>query len=163
MSDRETDGIRRVSAELDALPLETRRFVSVYAYVLARVARTDPGFSVAEREFMERAVVEAGRLTEAQAALVVQSARSIGSLYGATEDYVVTREFARVATREQCEALLRTGFAVSAADDHVSASEVAELNEIGAELGFAADEVEAIRRDAFEQLGRTADGDDEED
>ncbi len=153
MSDSETDGIRRITSELDALPLDARRFVSVYAYVLARVARTDPGFSDAERELMEGAVVAVGGLSEPQAAMVVQGALSMGSLYGATEDYVVTREFARVATREQCEALLRTGIAVSAADDHVTHSEVAEINEIGAELGFDAQEVDAIRRDAMEQLG----------
>ncbi len=153
MSDSETDGLRRISGELDALPLETRRFATVYAYVLARVARTDPGLGDAEREFMERAVVEAGQLSGPQAALVVQGALSMGSLYGATEDYVVTREFARVATREQCEALLRTGFAVSAADDRVTSSEIAELNEIGAELGFDPAEVDTIRRDAFRQLG----------
>ncbi len=158
MSDSDTEGIRRISSELDALPLEARRFVSVYAYVLARVARTDPGFSDAERVFMEQAVVEVGQLSGPQAALVVQSALGFGALYGATEDYVVTREFARVATREQCEALLQTGFAVSAADDHVSQSEVAELNEIGAELGLDPDEVEAIRRTALERLGRPPDG-----
>lgn len=160
MNESESDGIRRISSELDALPLETRRFASAFAYVLARVARTDPGLGDAERELMERAVVETGRLSGPQAALVVQSALSIGSLYGATEDYVVTREFARVATREQCAALLRTGFTLSAADDRVTHSEMAELNEIGAELGFDADEVEAIRRDAFDRLGHHSSSED---
>ena len=163
MGDSEGDRIRRVSSELEALPIETRRFVSVYAYVLARVVRTDPGFSDAERLFLEQAVVEAGGLSGAQAALVVQTAHSMGSLYGATEDYVLTREFARVATVEQCEALLRTGFAVSAADDHVSHSELAELMEIGAELGFGAAEVDAMRRESMAQLGRSYSGADDTD
>jgi hypothetical protein len=83
----------------------------------------------------------------------------MGALYGATEDYVVTREFARVATREQCESLLRTGFAVSAADDNISASEIAELNEIGAELGLSSDEVDAVRRDALATFGGVIDTD----
>ncbi len=158
MSDSESERIRRVSGELDALPVETRRFVSVYAYVLARVVRTDPGFSDAERLAVEGAVIEAAGLSEGQAALIVQTAHSMGSLYGATEDYVLTREFARVATRAQCEALLRTGFAVSAADDYVSQSELSEIREIGAELGFGAEEVEAIRREALAQLGLTSEG-----
>lgn len=149
MSDSESDGIRRISGELDALPVETRRFISVYAYVLARVARTDPGLTDAERGFMERAVIEAGGLSEAQAALVVQVAHSMGSLYGATEDYVFTREFARVSTPEQCEALLRTAFAVSAADGHVSGSELAELSEIAAELGIGPSTAEAIRAEVI--------------
>ncbi len=161
MGDSERDRIRRVSSELDALPIETRRFVSVYAYVLARVIRTDPGFSEAERLFLEHAVVEAGGLSDAQAALVVQTAHSMGSLYGATEDYVLTREFARVSTTEQCRALLRTGFAMSAADGHVSASELAELSEIGVELGFGPDEVDAIRRESLTELGLSYDGKDE--
>ena len=158
MSDSEGDRIRRVSHELDELPEETRRFVAVYAYVLGRVVRTDPGFTAAERVFLERAVTEAGGLSGAQAALVVQTAHSVGSLYGATEDYVLTREFARVATLDQCRALLRTGFAISAADGRVTESELAELSEIGVELGFSADEVEAIRRDSLALLGLSYDG-----
>lgn len=149
MSDSESDRIRQVSSELDALSIETRRFVSTYAYVLARVARIDPGLSVAERGLMERAIIEAAGVSEAQAALVVQIAHSLGSLFGATEDYVMTREFARSATREQCEALLRAGFAVSAADQAITDSERAELNEIGVELGFSNDEIEAIEYDSL--------------
>jgi tellurite resistance protein len=152
MSDPGSDGIRRVSSELEALPFETRRFVSVYAYVLARVARIDPGLSDPEREFMERAVRQAGELSEEQAALVVQVAHSMGSLYGATEDYVVTREYASLATAAQCEALLRTAFAVSAADGHVSESELAELREIGVELGLEPATVEAIAAELIASL-----------
>lgn len=151
MSEGETERIRRISGELDALPGDARKFISGYAYVLARVARTDPGFTAAERETMERAVIQFGGLTEPQAALVVQVARSLGLLYGATEDYVITREFARIASREQCEALLQTGFVVSAADDNVSGTELAELREIGVELGLGPDDVDAIRRRSLER------------
>lgn len=159
MSEGETERIRGISSELDALPGDSRRFISGYAYVLARVARTDPGFSDAERETMERAVIEVGGLTEPQAALVVQVARSLGLLYGATEDYVITREFARVASPEQREALLRTGFVVSAADDNVSGTEVAELNEIGAELGLTSAEVDRVRGESLLRLTSYQDGD----
>jgi tellurite resistance protein len=160
MSDPGSDGIRRVSSELEALPFETRRFVSVYAYVLARVARIDPGITDAERDFMERAVSEVGELSGEQAALVVQIARSVGSLYGATEDYVVTREFASLATSAQCQALLRTAFAVSAADGHVSESELAELQEIGMELGMEVATVEAIAAEPIAGLGSERSADD---
>ena len=159
MTEEDSADIRGIAAELAAVPTETRRFVSGFAYVLARVARTDAGFSDAERASMERAIIEIGQLSEAQAALVVEATRSMGLLYGATEDYVITREFARVATREQCEALLRTGFSVSAADDHVSGSELAELSEIGAELGFTPEEVEAIRGELLARLEANASND----
>jgi hypothetical protein len=73
-------------------------------------------------------------------------------LYGATDDYVVTREFANSTTREQREDLLRTAFAVGAVDDSITASESAELNEVGKELGFRADEVDRIRVEFSDQL-----------
>jgi hypothetical protein len=96
--------------------------------------------------------VEVGQLTEAQAVLVVEMARNMAVLYGATDDYVVTREFANTATREQRENLLRTAFAVGAADDTITAAEVAELNQIGKELGFRSDEVDGIRDEFRDQL-----------
>lgn len=153
MSEQESEGIRRVTAELDALPLQARRFISVYAYVLARVARIEPGLSDGERELMERAVIEVGQLTESQAALIVQVAHSMGTLFGATEDYTVTREFAAMASPEQCQALLRTAYAVSGADGQVSDSELAELSEIGAELGLAPELVDDIERAFLADLG----------
>ena len=81
-------------------------------------------------------VVDVGHLSEAQAVLVVEMARNMNELYGATDDYVVTREFANLATRAQREDLLRTAFAVGAADHSITAPEVAELNEVGKELGL---------------------------
>lgn len=149
---RETESIRRIASEIEALPLEQRRFVAGFAYVLARAAHADLDISPVELELMERAVVEVGHLTEAQAVLVVEMARNTSELYGATDDYVVTREWAATATREQREDLLRTAFAVGAADDSISAAESAELNEIGKELGFRSDEVDAIRNEFRDQL-----------
>ena len=65
---------------------------------------------------------------------------------------MVTRQFAQNSTREQRETLLRTAFAVGAADDTITAAEVAELNQIGKELRFRADEVDAIRDEFRDQL-----------
>ena len=148
----ETESIRRIATQIEKLPLEERRFVAGFAYVLARVAHADLAVDADELAFMEQAVTEVGHLTPAQAVLVVEMARNMSDLYGATEDYVVTREFARAATREQCEDLLRTAFAVGAVDHSITAAESAELNEVGKELGFRADEVDAIRDEFREQL-----------
>jgi tellurite resistance protein len=101
---------------------------------------------------MEHAVVEVGHLSEAQAVLVVEMARNMAELYGATDDFVVTRRFTEISTSEQREDLLRTAFAVGAADDTISAAESAELNEIGKELGFRSDQVDAIRDEFRDQL-----------
>ena len=148
----DTESIRRISAELEALPLEARRFIAGYAYVLARVAHADLEVSEPELAFMEHAVVEVGHLSEAQAVLVVEMARNMNEIYGATDDYVVTREFAQHATVEQREDLLRTAFAMGAADHSITAPESAELNEVGKELGFRADEVDTIRVEFSDQL-----------
>jgi len=146
------ESIRRISGEVEALPLDQRRFIAGFAYVLARAAHADLDVSEAELEYMEKAVVEVGHLSEPQAVLVVEMARNMTELYGATDDFVVTREFANNSTREQREDLLRTAFAVGAADDSISAAESAELNEIGKELGFRADEVDAVRYEFRDQL-----------
>jgi tellurite resistance protein len=151
-SGAESESIRRISGELGALPLEERRYVAGFAYVLARAAHADLHISSVELAYMEQAVVKVGGLTEGQAVLVVEMARNMAELYGPTDDYVVTREWARTATRQQREDLLRTAFAVGAADDSITAAEVAELNEIGKELGFPAEAVDAIRNEFKDQL-----------
>jgi len=149
---RDTESVRRISAELEALPMEQRRYVAGFAYVLARVAHADLEVSDVELGYMEQAVVQVGHLSQAQAVLVVEMARNMNELYGATDDYVVTRDFSTIASREQREDLLRTAFAVGAADDSITAAEVAELNEVGKELGFRSDEVDSLRNEFRDQL-----------
>jgi tellurite resistance protein len=151
-STAETQTIRRIAAQLEALAIEDRRFVAGFAYVLGRAAHADLRFSDEEVAFMERTVRDVGHLTEAQAVLVVEIARSQEELYGATEDYLVTREFARLATAEQRLDALRTAFAVGAADGSISAEESAELNQIGKELGFTSEEIDRIRAEFADQL-----------
>jgi tellurite resistance protein len=148
----ESESIRRIASEMEALPIDERRYIASFAYVLARAAHADLEISRAELDYIEQAVVEVGRLRSAQAVLVVEMARNMAELYGATDDYVVTRQFAENSTREQRETLLRTAFAVGAADDTITAAEVAELNEIGKELGFRADEIDGIRNEFRDQL-----------
>jgi tellurite resistance protein len=148
----DAESIRRIAGELEAMPVEQRRFIAGFAYVLARAAHADLEISRAELDYMERAVVDIGGVDGAHAVLVVEMARNMAELYGATDDYVVTRAFAENSTREQRENLLRTAFAVGAADDTITAPEVAELNEIGKELGFLSAEVDAIRDEFRDQL-----------
>ena len=148
----DAESIRRIAGELDALPVEERRYIAGFAYVLARAAHADLEINQAELDHMEKAVIEVGRLRSAQAVLVVEMARNMAELYGATDDYVVTRAFAENSTRDQRENLLRTAFAVGAADDTITAAESAELNQIGKELGFRADEVDAIRDEFRDKL-----------
>ena len=152
------DDLRRVSSEIESLPPEELRFLAGYSYVLARVALADHDVNEAELISMERALTVVGHLTEDQAVLVVQVARNMAVLYGATEDFVVTREFAASSTPEQREDLLRTAFAIGLADHELSTAETDELDEIGKELGFRSDEIDAIRAESRSHLLRMQGG-----
>lgn len=150
--DTDTETIRRIAAQLGELPIERRRFIAGFAYVLGRAAQADLTISPEEVSFIERTMMEVGGLPEAQAVLVVQIARTQAELHGATEDYLVTREFAAAAPLEERQRLLRFAYTVTASDDTITAEESAELNEIGKELGFTASEVDAVRVEFADQL-----------
>jgi uncharacterized tellurite resistance protein B-like protein len=141
----ETATVRRIVDALERQEPEAARYIARFAYVLGRVAQADREVSVEETRVMERIVMERGGLPEEQAILVVQIAKSQNVLFGATEDYLVTREFARTATREQKVALLDCCFAVSAADHDVSGEEEAALRQIASELGLEHAELIAAR------------------
>jgi uncharacterized tellurite resistance protein B-like protein len=133
----ETETVRRVVSALERLEPEAARHVARFAYVLGRVAGADRGVSPEETRIMERTVMERGGLTEEQAILVVQIAKSQHALFGGTEDYLVTREFASTATREQKLALLDCCMAVAAVDADVSGPEDDVVREIARELGLS--------------------------
>jgi len=137
--------VRRIAAELDRLPAETARYLAAFAYVLARVAHADLEIDEDETREMERIATSLADLSEAEAALVVQIAKSQAKLLGATENYVVTREFRKTATDGQRGQLLQCLYAVAAADGTISAEETTEIAAIGEELGFTRDEVNSLR------------------
>ena len=148
----ETATVRRIVSQLAALPPERRRYVAGFAYVLGRVANADLNVSPEEMALMEKTIMEVADLPEAQAVLIVEIARNQAELYGATEDYLVTRELARTASVHEREKLLRCCFAIGAADQSITAPESAELNEIGRELGFTDAEIRVVRNEFRDQL-----------
>ena len=133
-STAETESVRRITAALDEMEPERARFIAAFAYILSRVARSDQEISSEETRLMERIVAEQGHLPEEQAIIVVQMAKTQSLLFGGIEDYVVTREFNRTATKEQKLALLNCLFAVSAANRSISAQEDGALRQIAREL-----------------------------
>ena len=141
----ESATVRRIVDALERQDPETARFVARFAYVLGRVAYADQSASAVETRAIERIVMDRSRLPEAQAVLVVQIAKSQNLLFGGTEDYVVTREFARAATREQKLGLLDCCFAVSAADEDVSIEEDNVIRRIATELGLTHEDFIAAR------------------
>ena len=134
----ETDTVREIVRRLEALPPERARYVAAFAYVLARVAHADLAISEEETRRMERVLVERGHLPEAQAVLAVAIAKARAHADAGTEDFLVTREFKQLATREQCRELLDCLFAVSAADDSISGVEDDAIRRVASELDLVA-------------------------
>jgi uncharacterized tellurite resistance protein B-like protein len=130
----DTDTVRKIVSALDNLPVETARYVAALAAMLSRVARADFVITEEETREMERIVTEVGHLTPEQAILVVQMAKTQNLLFGATENFLVTREFGKMATLEQKLDVLRCLFAVSAADASISGDEEHVTRQIAREL-----------------------------
>ena len=132
----DSDTIRRIAGELEQLDEPRARYLAAFAYVLSRVAAADLTVSEAETTKMIEIVKRLGRLSDDQAVLVVAMAKNQNRLFGGTEDFLVTRVFRQIATDEQRRELLDCLFAVSAADETITADEEAQIRQIASELGF---------------------------
>ncbi len=130
----ETQTVRKIVDQLDHLEPDRATFVASFAYVLSRVAHADMEISDDETRAMEKIVVEHGGLPEEQAIIVVQMAKTQNVLFGGTENYLVTREFNRLASRDDKMHLIDCLFAVSAADDSISSAEDMVIRQIADEL-----------------------------
>jgi uncharacterized tellurite resistance protein B-like protein len=148
----DTATVRRIVARLEALPPDQARYLASFAYVMSRAAQADLEISDDETRLMEQSLIELGGLDEPQAVLVVEMAKLQARMQGATEDFLVTREFGRLATDEQKLALLRSCFVVSAADDSISADEASIVNEIARELDVTREQLNAVREEFVERL-----------
>lgn len=141
----DTSSVRKIVRQLEALDPSRARFLAAFAYILSRVANADLNISKEETRKMEEVLQEQGNIPEDQAILVVQIAESQNQLFGGTENFLVTREFSKVATSDERKELLDCLFKVSAADDSISAAEDAQLRQIADELGFSRKEFIAAR------------------
>ncbi len=148
----DTETVRRIVAKLDALPPERARFLAGFAYILARAAHADLDISAEETAVMEAAIRDLGELDEAHAVLVIQMAKFQSRAKFGTEDFLVTREFADLATDDQKLAVVRAAFAVGAADDEISSAEAQTVNEIAYELGIDRPTLNALRAAYVDQF-----------
>jgi uncharacterized tellurite resistance protein B-like protein len=133
-SSAETETVRKIVQKLDQLPEDQARYLAAFAYLMMRAAGADLTVSPEETAVVERIVMNEGGLTEDLALLVVQIARTQGRLLGGTEDYLVTREFERMATHQQKMALVECLFAVTAADETITSTEDNVVKQIASEL-----------------------------
>jgi len=141
----ETETVRKIVQKLDQLPEEQARYIAAFAFLLSRAARADLQIDVDETTVMERIVMEQGGMPEELAVVVVQMAKTQNQLFGSTENYLVTREFERIATREQKLGLLDCLFAVTAADENITAEEDNVVKQIASELKLSHDDYIAAR------------------
>ena len=141
----ETATVRKIVTALDSLPPDQARYIAAFAYNLSRAARADLKVTEDETRTMERIVAEVGKLPEEQAILVVQMAKTQNLLFGATENYLVTREFNNLATREQKLDLLHCLFAVAAADNLITEVEDHAVRQIARELLLEHEDFIAVR------------------
>ncbi len=148
----EGDIVRRIVRELEALPEDKARYLAAFAYVLGRAAHADSHISDDETSKMLHIVRVLGHLPEAQAVLVVEMAKSQVRLFGGTDNYVVTRQFKTLSSPEQRFELLECVFAVTAADESITAVEEGQARQISKELGLTHAEFVAARAGYVEHV-----------
>jgi uncharacterized tellurite resistance protein B-like protein len=148
----ETETVRKIVEALEQLDPEQARYIAAFAYILSRVARADMKISPEETREMEQVLMERGGLTEHQAIMATQIAKTQNRLFGGTENFVVTREFNEIATREQKLALLDCLYAVAASEGSVSLVEDNEIRQIASELRLDHPDFIAVRSRHRDQL-----------
>ncbi len=159
----ETEIVRKIAQALDALDQDRAEYIALFAYILGRVANADLDISDEETRAMERIVVDRGGLPPEQAVIAVQIAKTQNRLFGGTENFLATREFNAVASRDGKLALLRCMYAVSAADDSVSTLEDNEIGKVANELHLDRADLVHMReeyRDYLAVLKNTSEPDD---
>ena len=147
----DTDSVRLMSAQLESLPPARARYVAAFAYILGRAANASGATSDVERAEMMR-LADAAGLDEEHSTLIVNMAATLSDEFGATEDFLVAREFKAISTMEERELLLRCCYLVMAADDEIDATESWLANRLAEELDVERPDLNAIRAEFHEQL-----------
>ena len=130
----DADSLAHIERALAGLEPAMARYIACFAHILTRGARADHQFTDEEAREMERVVAERGGIPAEQATVVVEIARIQALSSGGTDDFLVTRQFNTIATREQKLALLDCLFAVSAADESILTVEDNEIRRVSNEL-----------------------------
>ncbi len=137
--------LRETLDALDHLEPDRARYLAGFAYLLGRVAHADQHVSPEETRAMETLVQEHGQLSQDQAMLVVQLAKTAALLFGGTANFLVAREFSTLATYEQKLALMRCLFAVCVTDNAISTVEESEIHTVAKELRIDHPDLVALR------------------
>jgi uncharacterized tellurite resistance protein B-like protein len=147
----ETSSVRMIAAALNGLPPARARFVAAFAYLLGRAAYANMEVSDAERAEMTH-IGEVAGLDAETTKLVMDLSATLSTEFGATEDFLVTREFKAISTMEERHRLLRACFLVMAADDEIDANEAWLVNRVAEELDVERADLNRIREEFYERL-----------
>jgi uncharacterized tellurite resistance protein B-like protein len=151
-SSQEFDSLAEAESGLTGLDAGTRRYIACFAYILTRSARADHQVTDGEQLEMGRILAAHTRIPAAQAAAAIRHAGIQARRSGGTDDFVVTREFDRVATHAQKVALIDALFAVSSVDASIVTVEDNEIRRIAKELKIEHTEYIAVRARHLEHL-----------
>ncbi len=141
----EVSPLRETLDTLDHMEDERARLLAAFAYLLGRVAHADQHVTPEETRAIEALVRDEGRLSQEQAMVVTQLAKTSNRLFGGTANFLVAREFSGLATYEQKLALMRCLFAVAATDEAISMAEEGEIHRIARELRIDQQDLTALR------------------
>lgn len=148
----EPDGLDAIEKALTGLTRARARYIACFAYILTRSARADHDVTEAEIREMVRLVAERAGIPIEQASVVVRLARAQAQRSGGTDDFVVTREFDRLASHEEKLALVDGLFAVSSVDESIVTVEDNEIRRIANELKIEHSEYIDIRARHLQHL-----------
>ena len=149
--DRE-NRLEEIETVLAGLGTERARHLACFAYILTRPARADHMVTDAEAMRMREIVMHHAGVTEAQADAIVRVARDAARHSGGTEDFIITREFERGATRDEKLNLLDCLFQIGAADESILTVEDNEIRRVASELRLDHIDYITVRRNHLDHL-----------
>ena len=146
------NSLGQIEATLAPLGTERARRLACFAYILTRPARADHTVTDDEAAQMCEIVMREAGASESQAAAIVSLARDVARTSGGTEDFLITREFERSATREEKLHLLDCLFEIGAADASILTIEDNEIRRVASELKLDHTDFITVRRKHLENL-----------
>ncbi len=140
-----SSAVADIAARLELLGRQRARYVAAFAMTLARAARADLEVLERESKAMVDALERTTDLPHDDAELVAEMALYRNQLLGVSEDYLATRAFRDVSSRDERLQMLDALFAICAADDSITLVEEEEVRQIADELGLEHAEFVAAR------------------
>ena len=144
--------LQEIESVLAGLGTERARHLACFAYILTRPARADHEVTDGEAAQMQQIIIEHAGVTEEQAAAIVRVAREAARQSGGTEDFLITREFDRTASRDEKLFLLDCLFTIGAADEKILTVEDNEIRRVASELKLEHTDYISVRRKHLEHL-----------